>query len=512
MKTQSNRWQTWSLPVALGVAAIAILVACLAIATLLAQPFLKDDDLVVTIHSPQPGERIVAGERTLLVATAIGAQDIARLELYLDDEPLGSASSPDAEGSTSLTISEWWTFSEPGSHTVTGTAYTRREKASSPVAVDVVVLAQEPPPTPTATPTVQVLETPQITPSSVDTAQPTATPVPTVTSTATTTPSPTPTNTATPTPSPTATLSPTPSATPTNALPNIEYFRINPETIAAGECALLEWGAVTNAYEAIIDQEIGGVATPGSMDICPSETTSYVLTANGLGGTVTSAVIVTVITTAPNLVIDSIDFAPDPPVQGQDNEVKITIQNTGGADTGPFSWEWQPGVETPIGGRVLDGLRAGQSHVGTAVWRPSDAYSSLLTVARVDIGDEVGEVNESDNELQTSTQVIQSSLGDLVLQEFYLNSDDLVIIRVSNPGGRITDPSFDYQLYQDGALVTSGSFDMPGTGSMDFWTDFVVVGEHSIRVVLDPANIIAESDENNNEGTLTCSSSSRSCW
>jgi subtilase family serine protease len=295
-------------------------------------------------------------------------------------------------------------------------------------------------------------------------------------------------------------------------LPNIAYFRINPETINPGECALLEWGAVTNAFEAIIDQGIGGVATPGGMEVCPTETTSYVLTANGLGGTVTSTVTITVSITAPNLSIESITFKPDPPVQGQDNEVRIAIRNTGGVDAGPFSWEWQPGTETPIGGRLLDGLEAGQSRVQTAVWRPGDAYDRLLTVARVDIGNEIAETNESDNELQANTEVAQASLGDLVLQEFYLHSDDLVVIRISNPGGRITAPTFEYQLFQDGSLAASGSFAVPAADSMDFWTDFVVAGEHSIRVVIDPENLVAESDESNNDGTLTCSSSSRSCW
>jgi hypothetical protein len=295
-------------------------------------------------------------------------------------------------------------------------------------------------------------------------------------------------------------------------LPNIEYFRINPETIATGECALLEWGAVTNAFEAIIDQEIGGVATPGGMEVCPTETTSYVLTANGLGGTVTSTVTITVSSTAPNLVIESITFSPDPPVEGQDNQVRIAMRNTGSVDAGPFSWEWQPGSETPIGGRVQDGLKAKQGRVETAVWRPPDAHDSLLTVARVDTGNEVTEANESDNRMQANTKVAQASLGDLVLQEFYLHSDDLVVIRLFNPGGRITAPTIEYQLYQDGALAASGSFGMAAAGSTDFVTDFVVAGEHSIRVVIDPANLIAESDESNNEGTLTCSSSSRSCW
>jgi len=510
MKNQTNQRQSWSLPIALGLAAASILIACLAITTLVVQPFLEKSEPVVTIQSPEAGARITVGDEVLLVATGTGAQDILRLEVHVDDTLVDIVTSPDSAGTASLTARKLWTFALAGSHVVTVTAYTSREEASAPVSVDVVVVGQVPTPAPSATLAVPTLQTPQITPSPVDTPQPTDTPVPTLSPTPTATPTVTPTDTATPVP--TDTLTPTPTATPTSTLPNIEYFRISPENIVAGECALLEWGAVNIAYEAIIDQEIGGVGTPGSVEVCPTETTSYVLTANGLGGTVTSTVTVTVSTTTPNLTIESIVFIPDPPVQGRDNEVRITIRNAGGEDAEPFSWEWQPGSETPIRGRLPDGLKAGQSTVETAVWHPGDVYDSLSTVARVDIGSEVAEIDESDNELRVNIEVTQSSLGDLVLQEFYLHFDDRVVMRVSNPDGRIVAPTFEYQLKQDGAPAASGSFNTPEIGSMVFWTDFVVAGEHTIRIVIDPANLISESDESNNAGTLTCSSTSHSCW
>lgn len=512
MKNQPSRRQSWSLPVALSLAAAAILIACLAIGTLLVQPFLEGNQPIVTIHAPASGERITVGDEVLLVATGTGTQNIMRLEVHVDDTLVDIATSPNAKGSASLTARKRWTFSQPGAHVITVTAYTTREKASTPASIEVAVVGQATTPTPSPTPTVRASQTPQATASPVDTAKPTNTPAPTHTPTPTATPTATATNTPTPTPIPTDTLTPTPSATPTSALPNIEYFRINPETIAPGECALLEWGAVTNAYEAIIDQDIGGVATPGGMEVCPALTTSYLLTANGLGGTVTSTVTVAVITTTPNLTIESITFVPKPPVQGQDTEVRISIRNAGGGDAGPFSWEWQPGTESPIGGRLSDGLKASQTIVEIAVWRPSEAYDSLQTVARVDVGNEVAEANESDNELQENTEVTQSALGDLVLQEFYLHFDDRVVMRVSNPGGRIAAPTFDYQIFEDGVPAVLGSFDTPEIGSMVFWTDFVVTGERTIRVVIDPENLIAESDESNNAGTLTCSSASHSCW
>jgi hypothetical protein len=86
--------------------------------------------------------------------------------------------------------------------------------------------------------------------------------------------------------------------------PQIEFFRATPETIAAGECAILEWGAVTGATEAVIEPGIGGVATPGSQTVCPAQTTEFVLTATGPGGVTTASATVTV--------------QPGPPPEGWD--------------------------------------------------------------------------------------------------------------------------------------------------------------------------------------------------
>jgi len=68
----------------------------------------------------------------------------------------------------------------------------------------------------------------------------------------------------------------------------IEYLRVVPSIIAPGGCAQLEWGKVDNAIEASIEPGIGGVATPGSTEVCPAETTIYELTAISPDGTHTA--------------------------------------------------------------------------------------------------------------------------------------------------------------------------------------------------------------------------------
>lgn len=95
-------------------------------------------------------------------------------------------------------------------------------------------------------------------------------------------------------------ISPTPDTTPSPTLPTscpppqIASFTINRPEINLGETAILNWGAVTNATSAVIDNGIGGVPTPGSRQIRPDKNTTYTLTANGCGGTITTQVTVNV--------------------------------------------------------------------------------------------------------------------------------------------------------------------------------------------------------------------------
>ena len=74
---------------------------------------------------------------------------------------------------------------------------------------------------------------------------------------------------------------PTPINTPVSCpfTPAIESFTASPTTITAGQSATLNWGAVIGAEMAEIDNDIGGVSTPGSIVVNPTTTTTYTLTA-----------------------------------------------------------------------------------------------------------------------------------------------------------------------------------------------------------------------------------------
>ncbi len=68
------------------------------------------------------------------------------------------------------------------------------------------------------------------------------------------------------------------------APPFVEYFWADPAYIKPGQCSTLRWGAVLGATWAGIEPGIGGIGTPGDKVVCPSKTTTYILTALGSGG------------------------------------------------------------------------------------------------------------------------------------------------------------------------------------------------------------------------------------
>jgi len=319
----------------------------------------------VIIQSPAAGAQIATGSEILLQATASGAKDIILLEMSVDGTLVGISSDP--VGTSSLVVRKQWLFTAPGEHEISATAHTAGGKASRPASVKVTVVSGA-----------------GSTPTATATAQATGSPTPTLTVT--------PTYTSTPMP----TLSP----------PQIEYFRANPDTIHAGECATLQWGTVTNAVEASIDPGIGGVGTPGARRVCPQGTTTFVLTATGPGGRSQASVTVTVLAGLPDLIVDAIDFVPNPPVAGQENEVRITVRNVGVGPAGGFNWQWLAGSDAVFDGRI-DGMAAGESTVVRVSWIPQQAYTQLSTEIAVDTNNEVSESDEDNNRRVAVVQVVE---------------------------------------------------------------------------------------------------------
>ncbi len=181
--------------------------------------------------------------------------------------------------------------------------------------------------------------------------------------------------------------------------PVIAFFTANPTHIRAGECTELSWGKVDYAAFVSIDQGIGGVGTPGSREVCLGQTTTFVLTAIGFGGTVESRVTVQVTegqaADLPDLVIESILFEPNPCYRGKKCKVQIKIRNDGTQEAGHFVVRWSPAGEESIPVEWdVDHLAAGDAQTLSYPWIPTRAEEKWWTLAVVDLNDEVAEIAE----------------------------------------------------------------------------------------------------------------------
>ncbi|MGB9246012.1 MAG: peptidoglycan-associated lipoprotein Pal [Candidatus Acidiferrales bacterium] len=86
---------------------------------------------------------------------------------------------------------------------------------------------------------------------------------------------------------PPAQAAPVPTAQPTVTL------TASPTTVNPGASVNLTWSS-TNATDVSIDPSVGKVAVEGSTPVTPTESTTYMITANGPGGTATATARVTV--------------------------------------------------------------------------------------------------------------------------------------------------------------------------------------------------------------------------
>ncbi len=181
--------------------------------------------------------------------------------------------------------------------------------------------------------------------------------------------------------------------------PVVSFFTANPSSIQAGGCTLLSWGNVDYSTSVNIDQRIGAVASPGSREICPGATTTFLMTAVGPGGTTDFEVTVNVspvrLVDLPDLVIESVLFEPNPCYRGQKCKVRVKVRNDGPVDAGHFVVGWAPEGEGQIPVEWdLDSLGADEERELAYPWIPSRVNPEWWTEAVVDMSDEVNEIAE----------------------------------------------------------------------------------------------------------------------
>ncbi len=111
----------------------------------------------------------------------------------------------------------------------------------------------------------------------------------------------------------------------------------------------------------------------------------------------------------PDLVIDEITFDPDPPVQGQNATIQVTVRNRGTKSADPFDVEWRGGVnfadpscEWEIAGLGVDDTAEMQCTFAYTSW-----YGTITSRATADVGEAINELDETNNTLDKDTPVNQ---------------------------------------------------------------------------------------------------------
>jgi hypothetical protein len=110
-------------------------------------------------------------------------------------------------------------------------------------------------------------------------------------------------------------------------LPVISSFEASPSAISAGEGSTLSW-SVSDATSVTIDHEIGNVASTGTRQASPTETTIYTLTATNDAGKRFDTVRVIVKDEEINLpVINSFKASPSKISAGKDSELSWSVSD-----------------------------------------------------------------------------------------------------------------------------------------------------------------------------------------
>jgi pSer/pThr/pTyr-binding forkhead associated (FHA) protein len=199
----------------------------------------------------------------------------------------------------------------------------------------------------------------------------------------------------------------------TSQKPVISFFTANPASLRVGECSMLSWGKVDYATEVMIDHGIGGVATPGSKEVCLGSSTTYLMTAVGNGGTTEQSLTISVspgqLANLPDLIIESILFEPNPCYSGQECKIRIKVRNDGPVGAGRFTLRWAPSGEEAVPVEWdIDYLAAGREKELQYNWIPDQANEEWRTQATVDAYEEVDEIEEgAANALEQTITVIE---------------------------------------------------------------------------------------------------------
>ncbi|MCP4252153.1 MAG: PKD domain-containing protein [Candidatus Scalindua sp.] len=278
----------------------------------------------------------------------------------------------------------------------------------------------------------------------------------------------------------------------------------NPNTIIEGESTILSWSS-TNATSAEIDQGIGTIGINGAIDVSPSETTTYTITATGNGGMATASTAVIVnspINGPPEITSNPFLFGVKGEPYGYDTEA--TDNDVG--DVLTFSLDVAPA------GMDID------PESGLISWEPTqDQFGEYVVTVRVeDLGGlfDIQHFTITVISLEVDLAISSIDTSPLVFDGQALTVSGDVTAEITNNGPDGIVIPFDVLFFED--LDFNGSYDiaidnvlgsttvtdpLPSGGSLSvtaLLSGNVRFSEVQISGFVDSSSAIDETDEGNN--------------
>ncbi|MFW6056224.1 MAG: CARDB domain-containing protein [Chloroflexota bacterium] len=226
--------------------------------------------------------------------------------------------------------------------------------------------------------------------------------------------------------------------------PVISSFTASPDSIVVGDSSELAWD-VSGADSVSIDNGVGEVAASGTATVSPGADTTYTLTVENEGGSVSASTLVVVTETAteeedlPDLIVTSITR--------DESTVKYTIKNQGTADAAPSNSRlFVDGSEVATDG--VNTLAAGASRTesfSSYTYACSGSSDNLLV--QVDKDGLVDESNESNN---TSAATWTCFIFKPIIPDLTLLQPDLTITSVWESGDKIY-----YRVKNEGTMASA---------------------------------------------------------
>ncbi|MEM7126588.1 MAG: CARDB domain-containing protein [Chloroflexota bacterium] len=228
---------------------------------------------------------------------------------------------------------------------------------------------------------------------------------------------------------------------------------------------------------------------------------------------------------APNLMMDSANIGFDmvAPSEGDQVTINATVLNKGGVDADDVVVQFVDVTNrnsSPIGEpQVIDLIPGGGSGTTQITYDTTGLSGDRKIEVIIDPSNFVAESKESDNDATTTLEMTSPPAPNLTLDDdnigfspLSVRSGEEVMIRavvLNNGDAEASDVTVQFLDVTDGALMPIGQIQnidtVPAGGSGTVNVTYQttgLLGEREIRVVVDPANFVAESKETDNDAEV----------